>query len=383
MPILREPLICRHLRLINEHYKPDVIVVVVSYMGEKVGEAIASCSHGEVVLLNQGEELGTGHAIMTAITRTPADEYLVVYGDVYTSPENYRRIAQAEPPAILAAPVERPWEYGVLDLAGGVLKGLVEKPEPGTEPSNLVFAGFLKLSSEHESSFAKLKPSPRGEYEATDAILEIAAREDVHVTISEGAWIDVGRPWDLLDANLHALNEVEPRVYGEVHPTAVVGEEVYVATGAVVGPHTVIEGKAFIGPGVRVGPHSYLRGGVVLLEGSKVGHASEIKASLLMEHARAPHLNYVGDSIIGEHVNLGAGTITANLRFDDKTIRVTLKGKRVDSGRRKLGAIMGGYSKTGINVSLMPGVKVGSHAVIYPGCVVYRDVEPGGVYRCR
>ncbi len=102
-----------------------------------------------------------------------------------------------------------------------------------------------------------------------------------------------------------------------------------------------------------------------------------------MEHARAPHLNYVGDSIIGEHVNLGAGTITANLRFDDKTIRVTLKGKRVDSGRRKLGAIMGGYSKTGINVSLMPGVKVGSHAVIYPGCVVYRDVEPGGVYRCR
>lgn len=121
----------------------------------------------------------------------------------------------------------------------------------------------------------------------------------------------------------------------------------------------------------------------VILAGARVGFASEVKASILMEDARAPHLNYVGDSILGEHVNLGAGTVTANLRFDGATIKMTVKGVRVDTGLRKLGAIVGGHAQTGINVSIMPGVKIGSYALVYPGCVVYRDVPRGGVLKCN
>jgi len=383
MPILGEPLLCRHLRLIGDSYSPGQTVSVVSYMKDRVARAIPRCGR-ETLLIDQEGELGTGHAINIAASTIDADEYLIVYGDIFMDPESYRRIADAPPPALLATRVEKPWEYGVLDVREGTLRGIVEKPPPGEEPSNLIFAGALKLSSEHLEYFRDLKPSPRGEYEATDAILRIAMKEGFNVVEVAGYWRDIGRPWDLLDANLVALqHEAEDRIEGEVHPTALIEGKAYVAPGAVVGPNTVIEGPAYIGPGARLGPHSYLRGGVVVLEGAKIGHATEVKASVLMEHARAPHLNYVGDSVVGEHVNLGAGTITANLRFDDKTIKVTVKGRRVDTGRRKLGAIIGGYAKTGINVSIMPGVKIGSHALIYPGCVVARDVGQGGVYKCR
>ena len=100
-----------------------------------------------------------------------------------------------------------------------------------------------------------------------------------------------------------------------------------------------------------------------------------------MEHVHASHLSYIGDSVVGEHTNLGAGTVLANLRFDNKNVKVIVEGKRIDTGRRKLGALIGGYVKTGVNVSIMPGVKIGSYSVIYPGVTVYRDVPPRTVVK--
>ncbi len=338
-------------------------------------------------VIEQGGEKGTGHAILRAMEEVEADDYFIIYSDLYASPGIYESMASTPPPAILAIEVDNPWEYGVLEVAGGTLKRIHEKPQGSRPPSNLIFAGMIRLSGEHEPFFASIKPSPRGELEATDALNEIALVQDVLVVKPpEGEkWLDVGRPWDLLDANKYALDEASPLIRGEVHATVVLDNSrgpVIIEEGALVGPHTVIEGPAYIGPGARVGPHAYIRPYTVILEGGKAGHSTEVKASILMEHAKAPHLSYIGDSIIGEHVNLGAGTVTANLRFDHKTIKMTVKGRRIDTGRTKLGAVIGGHAQTGINVSILPGVKIGSYALIYPGCIVARDVERGGVYRC-
>ncbi len=227
-----------------------------------------------------------------------------------------------------------------------------------------------------------LKPSPRGELEFTDALAAMARSTDVGVR-ELPVWIDVGKPWDLLRAVRTAMElELEPGIYGDVASTAVIEGPVYIAPGAVVGHHTVVEGPAWIGPGARIGPNAHVRPYTQLDEVSFVGFSSQVKGSILMEGAKAPHLNYVGDSIVGEYVNLGAGTITANLRFDDKTVRVRVKNEVVDSGMRKLGAFIGGYAKTGINVSIMPGVKIGSRAVVYPGCRVDHDVPSGKVFKC-
>ncbi len=100
-----------------------------------------------------------------------------------------------------------------------------------------------------------------------------------------------------------------------------------------------------------------------------------------MEDSKIPHLSYVGDSVICEDVNLGAGTLVANLRFDENHVKMRIKGKLEDSGRKKLGTVIGGHSRIGINVTILPGVKIGSYARIYPGAVVNRDVNKGEFFR--
>jgi bifunctional UDP-N-acetylglucosamine pyrophosphorylase/glucosamine-1-phosphate N-acetyltransferase len=100
----------------------------------------------------------------------------------------------------------------------------------------------------------------------------------------------------------------------------------------------------------------------------------EVKNSILMDRAATPHLSYVGDSVIGERSNLGAGTITANVRHDGKNVMSAVKGAQVDSGRRKLGAIIGDDVHTGINTSIYPGRKLWPNTSTYPGEVVRRDI---------
>ncbi len=385
MPIGVEPVICRHLRQASQYYKPDELIVVASYMIEEIERGLAKCGDYDIEIVNQGGELGTGHAINVALTRAAGDEILIVYSDIVVGNETYKAMARAPVPSILAYTVDKPWEYGVLAIKAGKLGGIVEKPERGSEPSNLIFAGMIKIRDKHSVFFEDLQPSPRGEYEATDAISAMALVEDVTVVRAPDFWKDIGRPWDLLDANRLVLDhEVTSRNTrgAEIHPSAIIRGPVLTMEGARIDAHAVIEGPAIIGESVEVGPHAYIRPYTILLEESKVGHASEVKGSILMEGSKAPHFNYVGDSIIGEHVNLGAGTITANLRFDKATIKMTVKGHRVDTGRRKLGTVMGGHSQTGINVSILPGIKIGSYALVYPGCVVWRDVERGERFKC-
>ncbi len=387
LPILDEPLICRHVRELTSRLQPGELVVVVSYMKEMIEDVVKRCYKGRVTVVDQGEERGTGDAVRVAMEVSGPAEYLVVYSDLLLTGKAYDVISRMRPYSVLTAEAAEPWNYGVVTVSGDKLVNIVEKPPKDKVSSNLVYSGALAVDYDFLELLKKVRPSPRGEIEVTDALNELAGLADVSVArIGPGDWLDVGRPWDYLLANRLALRDALAQgrtgVRGEVHSTAVVEGEVIVEEGAEVGPYTVIEGPVYIGPGVKVGPSSHIRPETVLLSGSKVGYAVEVKASVLMEGAKAPHFNYVGDSVIGERVNLGAGTITANLRFDHRSIKVNVKGERVDTGLTKLGAIMGGYSQTGINVSLMPGVKVGSYAVIYPGCVVHRDVEEREVYKC-
>jgi bifunctional UDP-N-acetylglucosamine pyrophosphorylase/glucosamine-1-phosphate N-acetyltransferase len=135
-----------------------------------------------------------------------------------------------------------------------------------------------------------------------------------------------------------------------------------------------IEGPVYVGEGAVVGPNAYLRPGTSLGKGAKVGAGCEVKNSIVHDDAKIPHLCYVGDSVLGKGVSLGAGTITANLKFNDSHVESRVKREMVDSGQRKLGAILGDGAKTGINVSIFPGVKIGADAWIGPGAIVRADV---------
>ena len=149
---------------------------------------------------------------------------------------------------------------------------------------------------------------------------------------------------------------------------------VSLAKGSHVKSGSYIEGPVYVGEGAVVGPNAYLRPGTSLGKGAKVGAGCEVKNSIVMDEAKIPHLCYIGDSVLGGDVSLGAGTITANLKFNDSNVVSRVKGKLVDSGQRKLGAILGDGVKTGINVSIFPGVKIGADAWIGPGAIVRADV---------
>lgn len=128
-----------------------------------------------------------------------------------------------------------------------------------------------------------------------------------------------------------------------------------------------------------MGPNAYLRPGTVLVKDVRVGAASEVKNSVVMEGSKIPHHNYVGDSVIGRWCNLGSGTKVANLRHDRDTVKVILKGKRLDTGRRKFGVVLGDRVKTGINTSLNVGTILGVGCVTYPGARVSGTYLSGSV----
>jgi bifunctional UDP-N-acetylglucosamine pyrophosphorylase/glucosamine-1-phosphate N-acetyltransferase len=165
------------------------------------------------------------------------------------------------------------------------------------------------------------------------------------------------------------------QVKGTVEPGAVIKGPVCVEESACVKSGSYVEGPAYIGEGSTVGPNSRVRPCSSIGNDANVGASCEIKNSIIMSGTRIPHLSYIGDSIIGESCNLAAGTITANIRLEETVVKVRLKGKLLSSGRRKLGTIMGDGVRTGINSSIMPGVRIGPGSFIGPGVVVYEDVE--------
>jgi len=140
-----------------------------------------------------------------------------------------------------------------------------------------------------------------------------------------------------------------------------------------------IEGPSLIEEGSDIGPNCFIRACTSIGKNVRVGNAVEIKNSIIMDETHVGHLSYVGDSVLCERCNLGAGTITANYRLDAGNVKMAIKGKIVDSGRRKLGVILGDDVKTGIGSLFMPGVKVGVKTWVGPNYLVHQDLAANTV----
>jgi len=361
-------------------------ILVVNYMEEAIrawlgdGKSLGL----EVSYVRQPKLAGTADAISTAVEEVGDEEALVIYGDLLITEEALRAVVEEHsrhrPEATVAGvEVEEPSQFGMLKVEDGWLREIVEKPV-GWEGPPLANAGIYVLTPEALARMREGKPSPRGELEATTALQGMANEGDT-VRVAEirpEDWLDVGRPWDVLEANARALARMEPRVLGDVELGATLNGPVFVAEGARIRSGAYVEGPAYIGPGADIGPNCYIRPSTSIGRGARIGNACEIKNSLIMEGTHIGHLSYVGDSIIGAYCNLGAGTITANLRFDKANVRMVVKGERLDTGRRKLGVIMGDHVQTGVGVLTMPGVRIWPRCWIGPNIVVEKDITEEG-----
>ncbi|MCG7845251.1 MAG: glucose-1-phosphate thymidylyltransferase, partial [Methanomassiliicoccales archaeon] len=243
-------------------------------------------------------------------------------------------------------------------------------------PSNLINGGLFGLTPEIFGYISRTGRSSRGEFEFTDTLNMMVMDREMMVQRINGEWMDVGYPWELLRANEFLMGRQERDIRGTVEEGAVIKGNVVVEEGALVRSGSYIEGPVYISKGCDIGPNCYIRPSTCLGEGVKVGSAVEIKNSIIMKRTHVPHHNYVGDSIIGERCNFGAGTKVANLRFDDRMVRASSKGRMMSSGRRKLGVIMGDDVKTGINAMIEPGTIIWEGTIIGMGARARGSIGP-------
>ncbi|MDD5698993.1 MAG: hypothetical protein PHH77_10300 [Victivallaceae bacterium] len=187
--------------------------------------------------------------------------------------------------------------------------------------------------------------------------------------------MDLSYPWDILAWNEKLVGAIsENRIAGTVSEAAHIDGVLQVGEGTVLLPGVYVEGKVIIGRNCKIGPNCYLRGNTCIGDDCHIGQGVEIKNSLLMDKVSVGHLSYFGDSIICSQTNIGAGTIAANLRHDGQNHRSLVNGELLDTGRRKLGAIIGDHVHTGIHCSIYPGRKLWPYVCTVPGAIVKKDL---------
>lgn len=358
--------------LIENLYKVGIkdIFLIVSYKKEEFKRML---SNYDITIVEQKEPIGTADALRYAEDYV-GDKFITFFGDCIYMINDIKGILKkfSGNPVLGVKYVENVERYGVLIKHDNRYE-IVEKPSD--IKNGYALTGLNILTRDIFRYIKELKPSIRGEYELTDALNLMLKEYDFDVYNLKEYWKDIGTFMDYMDACFHFLENSEGKILGEIEDNVKIKGKVILREGSKICSNSYIEGNVYIGRNTKVGPFSRFRGNVIIGDGCKIGSFVEIKNSIIFNNTNIPHLNYVGDSIIASNCNLGAGTKIANLRLDEKNIRMKIKDKIVDTGRRKFGCVIGFNTKIGINVSINPGRIIGNNCKIGPGIVLYEDLE--------
>ncbi|OGK37668.1 hypothetical protein A3F03_03395 [Candidatus Roizmanbacteria bacterium RIFCSPHIGHO2_12_FULL_41_11] len=348
------------------------IVLIVGHLQEKFNEQIGTSYHGvPVSYVLQKDQIGTGHALYLARDKVKTANFLWMYGDDYYGGQIFQDIMQ-EGNATPTRELEDWQNYGVFKIRDQQLvDAIVEKPKKYI--GKMVSIGVFILQKEIFSYFERIKKTVREEFEVTDMISLYAKDFDIKIIKTEGKWFPIGYPWQLLDLTEYLCGSLKTDIQGEVEKGAVIKGKVYLGKNSLIKSGAYLEGNFYIGENCVIGPNCHLRNFASIGDNCLVGNAVDLKSSVIGDGTKISHLAYVGDSVIGNNVNLAAGTITANLKHNQSSVKMRIKEQLVDTGRRKLGTVIGDNAKTGINTSIYPGRKIGQGVWTIPGEVVAED----------
>jgi UDP-N-acetylglucosamine diphosphorylase/glucosamine-1-phosphate N-acetyltransferase len=331
----------------------------------------------------QEEPLGMANALQTA-DHLLEDRFFMLNGNDIFEPyllgDVMRKAQETGRDMILVGrEMEKPWKFGVFKFEDGKVTAVVEKPPMGEEPSNIVVVGVYFFS---KLIFDYIARTPVTNYQLEIAYQGLIDEGNVEFVPYDGVFESFKYPWDLLTINEYLMDRfiTEPRISDQAHISdkAVIDGNVVIEGGVRVFEHAVIRGPAYVGRDSVIGNNVLMWNYSSVGANSVVGFSSEIKHSLIGRNCWI-HMSYIGDSIVSDNCSFGAGTITANFRFDEEEVPVKVKEEKVSSGTDKLGVIMGEDSKTGCNATLMPGTKVGPHSIVGPGVMLYDDLPPDSI----
>jgi UDP-N-acetylglucosamine diphosphorylase/glucosamine-1-phosphate N-acetyltransferase len=370
LPIAGKPIL-EHLLVEVREAGIGEFILVVGYHDERVRDYFGSGERWGVSISysNQRKQLGTADALK-AVEGLLSGSFLVINGDVIAGREDIGRLAGKDTSTVGVVEVEDTLGLGVIEVSGDKVTGIHEKVEKPA--SHMANTGLYLFTPDIFDAISRTPKSPRGEYEITDS-LQLMIDGGHNVSYQRfGYWLDLSYPWDLLSANESLLSGIEEQNLGEIEENVVIKGAVSIGRGTVIRSGSYIVGPVIIGQDGDIGPNCCIRSATAIGDGCHIGSAVEVKNSIIMNGSKIPHHNYVGDSIIGEECNLGAGTKIANLRLDKQNIVVA----GIDTKRRKLGAIMGDRVETGINATINIGSVIGNNTLIGPGATVSGVISP-------
>ena len=346
----------------------DEVIVVVGYRKEMIKDFLGNEFNDlKITYVEQDEQLGPGHAVKQA-EGLIKDRFIVMNGDDLYSREDIETCVKHRY-CLLVQEVEEPSQFGVVVTENGLVKRIVEKPKEFI--SNLVNTGLYVFDKRIFD--LNLEKTERSEYEITDYVSWIAQKDKVYFESVKGCWIPITYPWSMLKANEYLLGKMQGQVIkGYVEDNVVIKGPMFIGEGTVIKGGTYIEGPVYIGKGCTIGPGAYLRPNSTIGDNCRI--RAEVVDSIIMDNTTAKHFSYLGHSVIGENVNIAAGTITADYRHDGENHVSVVKGEKVDTQRRKLGAMIGDNVSTGINTIIYPGRKIWVEKSTLPGQVVKEDI---------
>lgn len=211
--------------------------------------------------------------------------------------------------------------------------------------------------------------------------ITVADLYDLKETVAAALFDGVTYPWEVLpkihDFILALGNSLPEELYEKR------GEDVWVARSARIAPTACLNGPLIVDGEAEIRHCAFIRGSAIVGKGAVVGNSTELKNVVLFNKVQVPHYNYVGDSILGYKAHMGAGSITSNVKSDKTLVAVKGEGIRIETGLKKMGAMLGDSVEVGCNSVLNPGTVIGRESNIYPTSMVRGVIPAHSIYKSR
>lgn len=387
LEFLGKPLIQLQLEQMASAGLKDFIVVGGAHNLKKLQQLARTLKPSFKVVEQKNLDDGMAGAVLSVEKHVKNEAMMVVSANDVVDSEAYQKVLRAGKEAgydafLIGKKVKEYFPGGYLKVRkNGQITGIVEKPGKGNEPSKMInlVIHYYKSSDMLLKALKAVKSSKDDRYEvALDELMKAGVK--MKVVPYEGFWQAVKYPWhvlDLMDYFLARMPKYFPRgrVGGskaDVAKTATIRGDVYLDEGVKVLDNAVIVGPAYIGKNSIIATNAMVRGSNIG-KNCIVGFGTEVARSF-WGHDVWTHSNYVGDSVLGNDVSFGSGTVTGNLRLDEGNISAMIQGEKVDSGRNKFGLFTGDHVRCGINTSFMPGIKIGNNSFVGAGIIVAQDI---------
>jgi len=379
IPLAGKPVIEHIIKSLIENNVKDIAIVVHYYKDKIIKYVEGLHLNANINYIYQEELSGTGSALLVSEEFIKDEPFITIYGDVTLNRKilvNIIKYFEENPcdTLMVGVRVNDPSKYGVLILDKDRLMKIIEKPKRDVG-SNLINAGIYVFTPKIFDACRKIRLSERGELELTDAIMFLGKHGIVRVFDGgKNWWYDVGHPWDLLDANKYYLSLIKTDIVGKCSPNTLIYEPVVISKGSHIESGVVIFGPSYIGKNVEIGYNSVIGPYASICDGVKIGPLSFISGSIILNNTIISSHCSVFESVIGEKCYIESGVSIPSINIYGENIKVLIKNVEVDSGRKKLGALIGDNVTIGANTSIWPGIVIMPNKRIDPNTFINKPV---------